>query len=83
MAKKPDRKSVTGVKVKRGGQDDRDDYGSWAEAKKACRERVARETNVGQGAIKLDFDEDSGNTARFSGTPPSGAGTARRRRTAA
>jgi len=64
-SKKPDKKSVTGVKVKRGGQDDRDDFGSWAEAKKACRERVARETSASPGSIKLDFDEDTGSTARF------------------
>jgi hypothetical protein len=64
-SKKPDKKSVTGVKVRRGGSDDRDDFGNWAEAKKACRERVARETSASQGSIKLDFDEDTGNTARF------------------
>jgi hypothetical protein len=64
-SKKPDKKSVTGVKVRRGGRDDRDDFGNWAEARKACRERVARETSASQGSIKLDFDEDTGNTARF------------------
>ena len=65
VAKKPDRKSVTGIKVRRGGRDDRDDFGNWGQARQACRERVARETNAGQGSIALDFDEDTGNTARF------------------
>ena len=52
---------------RRGGKDDRDDFGSWAQAKQACRERVARETGTGQGSTRLDFDVDTGNTARFQG----------------
>lgn len=65
VAKKQDRKSVTGVKVRRGGQDDRDDHGKWHEARQACRERVVREVDAGSSRVKLDFDEHSGETARF------------------
>lgn len=60
-----DKNRVTGIKVPRGGKDDKDDFGSWAEAKKGCRDRVEKELRFDQNRIKVDFDEDSGNAARF------------------
>ena len=63
--KEKDKNRVSGIKVPRGGKDDKDDFGSWAEAKKGCRDRVEKELRFDQSRIKVDFDEDSGNSARF------------------
>lgn len=63
--KEKDKNRVSGLKVPRGGKDDKDDFGAWAEAKKGCRDRVEKELRFDQNRIKVDFDEDSGNSARF------------------
>ena len=60
-----DKTRVTGIKAPRGGKDDKDDFGTWAEAKKGCRDRVEKELRFDQNRIKVDFDEDSGNSAKF------------------